>query len=157
MQSLPSQRRPNAVTLQDGRPLSVNTLEDAHSTEAFETPISGHRGRAWRFQTAEKHDTSLAYTAVSQDDDNPEEYLITGWWAYFPDRGGLWRDASGAFPVRVRAQVVLGHPSLRILKLPASGAVKVAQRRPIGGVPQCVGSPQAPPRRPPRRSYPCTR
>lgn len=72
------------LNLQDGRPLSVNTLDDVESSEAFDTPIPGHRGHAWRFLKEEEHGTSHAYAVVSWDDDNPPDYLMVGWWAYYP-------------------------------------------------------------------------
>ncbi len=74
------------LNLQDGRPLTVNTLDDVDSTEAFTTPIPGHRGQAWRFLKDEKHGTSLAYAAVSWDPGDPADYLMAGWWAYYPDQ-----------------------------------------------------------------------
>ena len=74
------------LSLQDGRPLTVNTLDDVESAESFETPIPGHRAQAWRFLKDEKHGTSLAYAAVSWDPDDPADYLMAGWWAYYPDQ-----------------------------------------------------------------------
>ena len=74
------------LNLQDGRPLTVNTLDDVTSAESFDTPIPGHRAQAWRFLKDEKHGTSLAYAAVSWGSDDPADYLMAGWWAYFPDQ-----------------------------------------------------------------------
>ena len=72
------------LTLDNGRQLSVNTLDDVDTVEEFVTPIPGHRGRAWRFEQDEEHGTSLVYAAVSYDDDDPADYLMAGYWAYFP-------------------------------------------------------------------------
>ena len=74
------------LNLQDGRPLSMNTLDDVTSAESFETPIPGHRGQSWRFLKDEKHGTSLANAVVSWDPDDPADYLMAGWWAYYPDQ-----------------------------------------------------------------------
>ncbi len=74
------------LNLKDGHPLTVNTLDDMDSTESFDTPIPGHRAQAWRFLKDEKHGTSLAYAAVSWDPDDPADYLMAGWWAYYPDQ-----------------------------------------------------------------------
>ena len=74
------------LALEDGRELSVNTLDDVDSVEEFVTPIPGHRGRAWRFEQDEEHGTSLVYAAVSYDADDPADYLMAGYWAYFPDQ-----------------------------------------------------------------------
>ncbi len=74
------------LTLEDGRQLSVNTLDDVDSVEEFVTPIPGHQGRAWRFQQDKNHGTSLVYAAVSYDADDPADYLMAGYWAYYPDQ-----------------------------------------------------------------------
>ena len=74
------------LTLDNGLPLSVNTLDDVQSVEEFDTPFPDHEGRAWRFLKEERHGTSLAYAAVSWDDDDDSDYLMAGWWAYFPDQ-----------------------------------------------------------------------
>ena len=74
------------VTLRDGRPLHVNTDDDVASTEEFDMPIPGHQSQAWRFQKVEEHGTSLAYAAVSWDPGDPTDYLMAGYWAYYPDQ-----------------------------------------------------------------------
>ncbi len=74
------------LNLQDGRPLSVNTLDDATSAESFDTPIPGHRAQEWWFLKDEDHGTSLAYAVVSWDPDDSADYLMAGWWAYYPDQ-----------------------------------------------------------------------
>ena len=74
------------LSLEEGRPLSVNTLDDAVATGTIDTPIPGHRGREWRFVKDEEHGTSVVYAAVSWDEDNPPDYLMAGYWAYYPDQ-----------------------------------------------------------------------
>lgn len=71
------------LDLQDGREVSVNTEEDAVSTEHEETPIPGHRANAWSFAKEEPEGTSYVYAAVSWDGDDPADYLMAGWWAHF--------------------------------------------------------------------------
>ena len=53
------------LSLEEGRPLSVNTLDDAVATGTIDTPIPGHRGREWQFVKDEEHGTSVVYAAVS--------------------------------------------------------------------------------------------
>ena len=62
----------------------MNTLDDAVASETVDTPIPGHRGREWRFLKDEKHGTSVVYATVSWDEDNPPDYLMAGYWAYYP-------------------------------------------------------------------------
>ena len=50
--------------LDDGTPLSVNTLDDATAAEDYDTPISGHKGRAYRFMKTERHGTSIVSATV---------------------------------------------------------------------------------------------
>ena len=71
------------LNLKDGRPVSVDTGEDAVATEAEPSPIPGHRARNWSFVKEESEGTSLVYAVVSWDGDDPADYLMAGWWAYF--------------------------------------------------------------------------
>lgn len=72
------------VTPKDGSSLSVNTLDDSVSAASVDTPIPGHRGREWNFLKEEKHGTSVVTATVSWDHDNPADYLMAGYWAYYP-------------------------------------------------------------------------
>lgn len=72
------------LTLKDGRPVSVNTTEDAVDTRPAQTPIPGHRARDWTFVKETEEGTSVVYALNSWDDDNPADYLMAGWWAEFP-------------------------------------------------------------------------
>ena len=71
------------LKLKDGRPVSVDTDEDAVATEAQPSPIPGHRARNWSFVKEEPEGTSLVHAVVSWDGDDPADYLMAGWWAYF--------------------------------------------------------------------------
>lgn len=69
----------------DDRPaLSVNTLDDAVSTAEAAPLIPGHMGREWMFLKEEDHGTSKVHAIGSWDPNAPEDYLMIGWWAYFP-------------------------------------------------------------------------
>ena len=72
------------LNLEDGRPVSVNTLDDAVETRPGDTPIPGHRARGWTFVKDTDDGTSVAYALVSWDPDEPADYLMAGWWAEFP-------------------------------------------------------------------------
>ncbi|MDE0240925.1 MAG: hypothetical protein OXI95_14550 [bacterium] len=74
------------LDLQDGRNVSVNTVEDAIATGPFETPLPGQAGRAWTFLKETADGTSIAYSVVTWDDNDPLDYLMAGWWAEFPDQ-----------------------------------------------------------------------
>ena len=112
------------LNLQDGLPVSVNTLDDAESTESFETPIPGHRAQAWRFLKDEDHGTSLAYAAVSWDPDDPSDYLMAGWWAYFPDQHPPELDPFDAVEYSIidGPEFDLAHPP----EVPVTGTVSYA-------------------------------
>lgn len=69
----------------DKRPsLSVNTLDDAVSTAEAETVIPGHVAQEWMFLKEEDHGTSNVHAVASWNPNEPEDYLMVGWWAYFP-------------------------------------------------------------------------
>ena len=70
--------------LKDGTPVSVNTLDDAISTAQAETVIPGHRGQEWMFLKEEDHGTSRVHAVASWNPDDPGDYLMFGWWAYYP-------------------------------------------------------------------------
>ena len=72
------------VDLEDGRRVSVNTLDDAVGTRPGVTPIPGHRARSWTFVKETGDGTSVAHALVSWDADAPADYLMAGWWAEFP-------------------------------------------------------------------------
>lgn len=72
------------LTLADGRPVSVNTTDDAVGTRPAQTPLPGHRARDWTFVKDIEEGTSVVYALTSWDDDDPADYLMVGWWAEFP-------------------------------------------------------------------------
>jgi len=72
------------LTLEDGREVSVNTIDDAVNSRSATTPIPRHRARDWTFIKEVEEGTSIAYALVSWDGDNPADYLMAGWWAEFP-------------------------------------------------------------------------
>ena len=74
------------ISANDGTPLSVNTADDAVETRRRSTPIPGHDARSWTFVKDKDEGTSVAYALVSWDGDNPQDYLMAGWWAEFPDQ-----------------------------------------------------------------------
>ncbi len=74
------------VTLEDGREVSVNTIDDAVQSRPGRTPIPGHRARDWTFVKDVEEGTSVVYALVSWDQDDPADYLMAGWWAEFPDQ-----------------------------------------------------------------------
>ena len=74
------------LELQDGRRVSVNTADDAIATGPFNTPLPGHTGRSWTFLKETENGTSVAYSVVTRDDNDPLDYLMAGWWAEFPDQ-----------------------------------------------------------------------
>ena len=74
------------LDLQDGRPVSVNTADDAIATGPFDSPLPGHSGRSWTFLKVTEDGTSVAYSVVTWDANDPLDYLMTGWWAEFPDQ-----------------------------------------------------------------------
>jgi hypothetical protein len=74
------------VTTEDGTELSVNTADDAIDSRRGSTPIPGHDARSWTFVKDKDEGTTVAYALVSWDGDNPQDYLMAGWWAEFPDQ-----------------------------------------------------------------------
>ena len=71
------------VTLDDGTEASVNTADDVIEVLPGSTPMPGHQAQAWTFLKVTE-DTSVAHALLSWDPDNPEDYLVFGWWALFP-------------------------------------------------------------------------
>lgn len=74
------------VELEDGTELSVNTNDDVYTASPATTPLPGHRAQAITFFKDRKEGASLAHGLLSWDPANPADYLVFGWWAYFPDR-----------------------------------------------------------------------
>ena len=74
------------LTLEDGTDVSVNSADDAVSTEPATTPIPGHQARNWTFVKDADIGTSIAHGLVSWDPADPADYLMAGWWAQFPDQ-----------------------------------------------------------------------
>ncbi|MCY4381987.1 MAG: hypothetical protein OXE44_02415 [Nitrospinae bacterium] len=74
------------VTLDDGTEASVNTTDDVIGVQPGMTPVPGHQARAWTFLKITDDATSVAYSLVSWDPDDPADYLVAGWWAEFPDQ-----------------------------------------------------------------------
>ena len=56
------------LTLEDGRPVSVNTTDDAVSSRPAETHLPGHRARDWTFVKDVEEGTSVVYALTSWDD-----------------------------------------------------------------------------------------
>ena len=73
------------VSLDDGTEVSVNTTDDVIEALPGATPMPGHQARTWTFLKVTE-DTSVAHALLSWDPDNPEDYLVFGWWALFPDQ-----------------------------------------------------------------------
>ena len=74
------------ITQDDGPSLSVNTADDAVQTSPGQTPLPGHQARNWVFVKDEESGTSVVYALVSWNPLDTPEYLMAGWWAYFPDQ-----------------------------------------------------------------------
>ena len=74
------------VSLDDGTEVSVNTADDVIETLPGATPMPGHQAQAWTFLKFADNDTSVAHALLSWDPDDPEDYLMFGWWALFPDQ-----------------------------------------------------------------------
>ena len=72
------------VKWDDGLRLSVNTADDVYRTQPGITPMPGHQARTWTFLKVERGDTSIAHALLSANPDDPTDYLVFGWWAYFP-------------------------------------------------------------------------
>ena len=73
-------------TPDDGTELSVNTAEDAVQTRIARTPIPDHQAQDWTFVKVRDAGTSVVHALVSWDSDAPDDYLMAGWWAEFPDQ-----------------------------------------------------------------------
>lgn len=77
---------------EDGRRLWVNSEDDAIESGPGSTPIPGHTAHQWTFQKERDDGTSVAHALVSWDPDNPEDYLMAGWWAEFdPEAVSVWQ------------------------------------------------------------------
>ena len=74
------------LDLPDGTPVSVNVADDAVATRPGSTVIPGHQARDWTFVKDDEIGTSVVYALVSWDPENPDDYLMAGWWAQFPDQ-----------------------------------------------------------------------
>ena len=74
------------VSLDDGTEASVNTADDVIEVLPGATPMPGHQAQAWTFLKVAGNDTSIAHALLSWDPDDPEDYLVFGWWAQFPDQ-----------------------------------------------------------------------
>ena len=72
------------IELDDGRRATVNSRDDAIDTNPAQTPIPGHEAQDWTFLKETEHGTSLVYSVTSWDPDNPDDYIMAGWWAEFP-------------------------------------------------------------------------
>ena len=72
------------VMWDDGIHVSVNTADDVYQIHPGITPMPGHQARAWTFLKVEEGDTSIAHALLSANPDDPTDYLVFGWWAYFP-------------------------------------------------------------------------
>ena len=72
------------LTLKDGSRASVDTADDAVQTRPGVTPVPGHRARDWTFVKDVKAGTTVAHALVSWDPDDPDDYLMAGWWIQFP-------------------------------------------------------------------------
>ena len=64
----------------------LNTRDDVLRTLPGVTSIPDHQARAWTFLKVAEEGTSVAYALLSLDPDDPEDYLMAGWWAQFPDQ-----------------------------------------------------------------------
>ena len=71
------------VTLDDGTVASVNTDENLIEVLRGATPMPGHQARTLTFFKVKKEGTSLSHALLSWDPENPEDYLVFGWWAEF--------------------------------------------------------------------------
>ena len=71
------------VTLDDASVASVNTDDDVIEVLPGATPMPGHQARAFTFLRVRKEGTSLSHALLSWDPDNPNDYLVFGWWAEF--------------------------------------------------------------------------
>ena len=72
------------IELDDGRRATVNSRDDAIDTNPATTPIPGHEAQDWTFLKETDEGTSIVYSLTSWDPDNPDEYIMAGWWAEFP-------------------------------------------------------------------------
>ena len=77
------------VMSDDGAELSVNTADDVYQALPGITPMPGHQARAWTFLKIEEGDTSVAHALLSANPDDPTDYIVFGWWAYFPGQTPL--------------------------------------------------------------------
>ena len=114
----------------DGTEVSVNTADDAIETLPGATPIPGHQAQAWTFLKFADNDTSVAHALLSWDPDDPQDYLVFGWWALFPDQ----HPSKLSFRESVQYAIVDGpeiDPAVP-LRLPVGGTATYAG--PAGGL-----------------------
>ncbi len=72
------------LVLENGEFRTVHSLTDVFAVRPFETPVPGHKGAALTFLKIHESGTSTAHAALSWDPEDPEDYLMAGWWAEFP-------------------------------------------------------------------------
>lgn len=72
--------------LQDNWHVSVNTTDNTIATGPFDSPLPSQQGRSWTFLTETEDGTSIAYSVVTWDDNDPLDCLMASWWAEFPDQ-----------------------------------------------------------------------
>ncbi len=72
---------------EEGKELSVNSNDHAGMSNAEPSPIPNHEARRWRLSKVDETEgTSYVIAAVSWDENNPEDYLMVGWWAQFDNQ-----------------------------------------------------------------------
>ena len=72
------------LVLENGEFRTVHSLTDVYAQRPFETPIPGHDGTALTFLKVDESGTSMAHASLSWDSEDPDDYLMAGWWAEFP-------------------------------------------------------------------------
>ncbi|MYB34214.1 MAG: hypothetical protein F4X92_03640 [Gammaproteobacteria bacterium] len=69
---------------EEGRELSVNSYDHVDMSVAEQSPVPNHEARRWWLtKVDETEGTSYVTAFVSWDGDNPEDYIMAGWWAQF--------------------------------------------------------------------------
>ena len=69
---------------EEGEELSVNSDDHAEMSKAEPSPIPDHEARRWRLSKVDETEgTSYVIALVSWDGNDPEDYLMAGWWAQF--------------------------------------------------------------------------
>ena len=84
------------IEFDDGRRGTVNSLDDAIDTRQASTPMPGHQARDWTFLKETEHGTSVVFALTSWDPAAPDDYIMAGWWAEFPDQQLPDLDLNGA-------------------------------------------------------------